>query len=566
MLKATNYQTASSIPKVPMHFPVVKSKLIVCLAAFMIVLQVNAQQWSWGNQSKYPGAGNIQGVTSVDVDQYGNVYAVGNAKDYNFGCGADTGAYEGFLSKFDANGNCLWNQRIKCSGKVNITTVRADYSNHVLICGSYVGTMAVDTTSLPNRTYRPGRFLMKLDSAGHSLWAKYDTLVTYSQWNDMEIDKGDTIYLVGTFSDSLLNYYPPGSRANLEVLVKILKPDGSFKFSADSYNYMDTATYMLGLDIELVPPNHMVCRTIANGYHEMFGGPISGVYARLIPKPVLIYFYNRMFPSYKVLDCPVQDRHHTEGGLTTDSVGRLYVLGYTNDTCTIDTSSFIPATNVQQQAYVTKIAFRDTVMWLRKFEKADSCVGVDISYHGKGRLHMVGTFSDSVAYDGNMVTGSSGRNSFFLDIDTTGKAICLTEEDGIIPAEIATHTGYNYYAGSFQGTVLLSGKTLSTSNTSEILVGKYKSCNQIPTAIDPLKTGTMVVYPNPANGKIRLLSSKPVKTLQICSIDGKSMAVQRVRSGGSDVLINTVQYPPGVYIMSVSTNIAVQRIKVMIQH
>ena len=135
------------------------------------VIQLNSTgnpQWLHA----FSGAGEQQphGVAS---DSSNNVIVAGlYAQSMDLGTGPLTsqGMNDIFLAKFDSAGNTVWAESFGAAGNDIGYAVAVDSANDIWMCGSYSGTVSFGGVTLTSHA-ASDNFVVRLDSAGHVLWA-----------------------------------------------------------------------------------------------------------------------------------------------------------------------------------------------------------------------------------------------------------------------------------------------------------------------------------------------------------------------------------------------------------
>lgn len=151
-------------------------------------------------------------TTSVDIDPSGNVYVAGKFRSsimhFNNGITLNTSEYyDGFLAKYNANGICVWAEKISSIGtnddKEWILTT--DPFGNVY----FAGVFFYDTVFFNNGIYLTNQtmgdvFLAKYNSSGTCLWAERITGSDTDYAYDVSTDDAGNVYVSGgTYSTSL---------------------------------------------------------------------------------------------------------------------------------------------------------------------------------------------------------------------------------------------------------------------------------------------------------------------------------------------------------------------------
>lgn len=168
--------------------------------------------------AKYDVTGQLQWVKTmggdgydkgmdVNIDRHQDVYVVGWYDRFiNIGSQTVTGHEEedGFLMKFDGQGNLIWVNSLAWKFDERIYGVDFDAGNHVYVMGTLDSFLILGTDTLTNRHLnRPTDiFIAKYSLAGSYRWAQ--TLGHY--YNDFCYDfwvkDAGTVYVTGSFQDT----------------------------------------------------------------------------------------------------------------------------------------------------------------------------------------------------------------------------------------------------------------------------------------------------------------------------------------------------------------------------
>jgi hypothetical protein len=165
----------------------------------------NAGVFMWANAMGGPSDDFGQ---ELEVDANGKIYLVGLYRDTidldpNAGVVEyiSKGFDEGFIAKYNAQGDWLWSESIGGTDYDMIEAIHLDQNGNVYFCGN-TGT-SVDFYPGPgevNLTTTGGAydaFIAKYDTAGNYIWAKNTTGTNYENFKDLTTDALDNIYSTG---------------------------------------------------------------------------------------------------------------------------------------------------------------------------------------------------------------------------------------------------------------------------------------------------------------------------------------------------------------------------------
>jgi catechol 2,3-dioxygenase-like lactoylglutathione lyase family enzyme len=152
---------------------------------------------------KYDADWNLDWVTNssggywnvVAVDPDGNCYLTGDftGGSVSFGDTTVTGPdfADGFVAKFDPNGNCLWAQSLPAAGDGVGYAVAVDSSTNVLVSGLLDGEA----------------FVAKFDQNGNNLWLQQAAGTGVggdSRCTGIAADQSGNVYVIGIFSERIM--------------------------------------------------------------------------------------------------------------------------------------------------------------------------------------------------------------------------------------------------------------------------------------------------------------------------------------------------------------------------
>ena len=166
------------------NFPVsvgaFQTSLVGTMDVFVIKFNTNGQRL-WAT---YYGGSNSEGGYGITSDQNNNVFVTGNTNSTNFPVSGGAfqsslgGGIDGFLIKFDPNGNRLWGTYCGGSSKDLGNAVITDNAGNVAIAGYTLSSNFPVSVTAFQTSYAGGAqygdaFIMKFDPNGNQLWGTY---------------------------------------------------------------------------------------------------------------------------------------------------------------------------------------------------------------------------------------------------------------------------------------------------------------------------------------------------------------------------------------------------------
>ncbi len=220
--------------------------------SFIVKLNSNGD-YIWAHQFGNGGVYNNSNIRDLKCDPQGNIITVGGfAGVCDFDPGPSTfimtcssgSISDGFICKWDADGNLLWAKSMGQSGGYNhlllVQGVALDRSNNIITTGYFIGNFDLDPgPGVFNVNGNPFNcFISKLDATGNFVWGKQIAgQPSHDTGNDVAVDMEDNVYIAGSFERNV--DFDPGPGVHIinspyygaAAIVK-LNPAGNFVFAA----------------------------------------------------------------------------------------------------------------------------------------------------------------------------------------------------------------------------------------------------------------------------------------------------------------------------------------------
>ncbi|MGM0649738.1 MAG: SBBP repeat-containing protein, partial [Bacteroidota bacterium] len=395
-------------------------------------------------------------IKSVNTDKDNNIYVTGYfSSTTRFGC-PNTGSCnsgtsltsqygdDGFLAKYDPDGNFLWVEHITSDGSLNAEKARfSTSSNAVYVSGQFSGQatfgeggsqVILNSTGTGNDV-----FIAKYDLNGNLLWVEQGETTDWAYATSMEVDKSDNVYIGGQFKEQITfeTTTLTGAGYTDPVNPYVIKYNGSGNLQwANSY----TSTSNVDVD-----------------------------------------------------------------GLAVDDDQNVYFAGAFNDELTIGTNNLtsVYSNNV---TYMAKLDPSGNVLWSKKTGTRpdsngwSSCKSITVNQNNE--IYAFGMFEEDCDFDGITVTGygNASYNVWFSKWDTDGNLGCIDKAAGghsdYAKEIVADNNDYAYISGdSFRtGTYDCDwgSHTLYPNRTSTVTAKIYmgpstppSSASATPSAVCP---------------------------------------------------------------------------------
>jgi gliding motility-associated-like protein len=188
---------------------------IYILSLFFLIAAsaMEAQSWQWAKEAN-SAADELAWDLSCDTSS-GVIYAGGYFKGnisaaYGASFTVTGGGADGFVAKYDPNGNVLWAFKIGGSGEDEVRTVATDVSGNVYASGYFTGTVDFDpgvaSFNLTSTGMSDG-FLAKYTTSGTLIWAvKFGSTAEDEAWK-VTCDPAGNAYVTGQYNNSAVTFH-----------------------------------------------------------------------------------------------------------------------------------------------------------------------------------------------------------------------------------------------------------------------------------------------------------------------------------------------------------------------
>jgi hypothetical protein len=516
--------------------------LVLIVSTFQLFAQAPSFDWSRGT-----GANTISYAKDVVTDSTGNIYAVGHfvAGSITFGNitlnNSNGGNQDGYVVKYDPNGNALWAKSISSDNQDLVNTIAIDKNNDLIIGGTFYGTILhCGNISLPQKGNGDG-FVVKLDNNGNFIWGKSFLGIGYEYVNDVSVDSLNNVYVSGQFfSDTLSSgnltlisntFFTPQmfvSKISSLGNVQWLKHYGvgNYQSANASYSFNGNNVMIVGHD-----------------EYDIFIANVDSL-------------GNLIWSKTLYGDPQVEMDEATE--IVSDGSGNFYITGYFVST-TINFDS-IPFTGYSgKKGFLFKCNQNGNISWIRALRgNGDSeCSGLNLSPAGK--ILVAGHFTSTHFYPDVTDTLDnqsylSYSDSYICNYDTSGAYNWSELFGSIYHDDILSITSdqQNRFVicGAFTSSFLpFNGTFALNNNTGNEAMFVAKSGQVITTKMNSNNQGAIEYYPNPVNN-ILTIKSVLNSTVQIKNLLGELVYSKSNCENTEQIIMK--DYPIGLYFLTIN--------------
>lgn len=199
---------------------------------------------------------NVSLISSISVDNQGNIYAAGSCArfdaNYNGTIVPATFQYNSYISKYNASGGYQW---VKYVEDITCPTPQvAAYSpDEVYFCSELNGNFTFDNLLVegPQASFMSDFFLTKINTQGQFQWVREiigNGRAYLGHRNFLNLDTQGNIYFVGSFSENITwnSQFESHSNGFRDALLLKYNPQGEVVLAksvgGDSYDRFDSAS------------------------------------------------------------------------------------------------------------------------------------------------------------------------------------------------------------------------------------------------------------------------------------------------------------------------------------
>ncbi len=426
------------MPTTLRHFQRPRSRAFLLGLALLAVLSAMAQPTSW-NWSRAADSGSNELIRDVAVDPAsGDIYAVGTYESAGpFSLAAPAGSSDGFLAKFDANGNLQWSVPIGGTGEDKAYGVAVDPGGRVYVTGYFRSTIsaALASTSLTiNSLGGSDMFLSCFNSNGQLQWIErgggngddvgYSVVTNTSGVFVHGIIRGNTTF--GSSTLSQLNSWNDQMFVARYPLTGgsptwVISGGGDGQELAERMAFDASSVYVTGR----FEGTSFTWRSATGGALSSFSATNNeknGYVARISNTGTVQWT--------RVIDTP-NGPDPEFNSIATDGT-KCYLGGRAPAGTVFPGLTATTASTVQDALYIAALDVSNgNGLWLRTAQGTNSeqTEVFDIATGPAGQIYLSGAYDLNMTWDnGSTHTGSDGRELFVCRMTSTGQLLWLMKE------------------------------------------------------------------------------------------------------------------------------------------
>ncbi|GAA4364086.1 hypothetical protein GCM10023185_33290 [Hymenobacter saemangeumensis] len=418
---------------------------LVLLGAALIPWEAAAQAGSspWARHISATGA-DVDGY-HVATDPAGNVYVAGNfTTTLSLGSTTFTGnGPDGFLAKYDAQGNVLWAYQVGGAGQQNVGAVATDADGNVFVGGQFTSAVSFGALALS----APGTvgYLAKFNAQGQPQWARViGSGSGIAGISAVHADAVGALRIVGAYQQTTtVGPFPltnGGSRSNTE---------NTFLAGCSSTGAVLWATSLTSTE------NLYATDTALDGMGNLlltgtlWGTGTFGTLAVTTVNPSQSAYVAK-FNAQGTLQWVQQAGGtrtfgNSEGrAVAADATGNIYVGGFSTGPTSFGTLSH-PDPNM----YVARMDAQGNFVWVVADAQALYTDCRDLAVHPNGTLYAVGSFRYGMSAPPLALSNSGSSDAFLARYRTRdGQGLALSAGYSGTGADYGAHVAVDSYGNA----------------------------------------------------------------------------------------------------------------------
>lgn len=563
-----------------------KIKKLICAITLIYSFTGIAQQtnWLWVQKGTLMAGNGTADITSITNDEQGNSYLCGwysGTLTLNTFSAPFSGHPDGFIVKYDKDGDIKWIQNFSNAKRDICFSVKADKSGN-----TYLGIVAeglsysIGTYTLTRPDTKIFTIILKMDATGNILWLKA-TNGAESVGSELDVN-GDNVVVTGYFGLNPLSIdnqtiTPIGTKSH--VFIAKFNTNGVLQWLK-----------LDGIDANVEPRDVSV-----NNQGEIF---ISGVFSGTVSVfgtytltgggqfsyVGFLLKYNANGSLMWAKGFYTQNYSSYGNAVTSDENGHVYLVGYFNGSFVSDTYTL--TSNNNYNGFILKFDTNGNTLWAKQ-EGANLFEEItDASLDNAGNLYVCGNYQSPVLTIGNYTLSNDtnyGSNfslytsNFFVAAYTpSGQNIMAKSGGNKFAKDNATclsvdNWGYIHVAGWFTGLNTTIGahtitNAISAEKNRRALFYAKIGGPLVSVEENEIKHQQFKLYPNPAIDflTIDLQTSQnnfANRIYEVILFDNSGKRIREIQMD-SEKQINISDLAPGVYLLQLittGTSVSVQK-------
>jgi hypothetical protein len=404
----------------------------------------------------------------IAIDSSGNVYITGyfsGTAVFGSTTLVSAGRKDTYMAKVDSGGNFLWAKRAGGTGDDSGEGIAVDSSGNAYITGHFRGTAVFGATTLTSAGYSD-IYVAKMDSGGNFLWAKSADGTSDEDGFGIAVDSSGNAYITGYFQVTVVfGATTLTSAGGYDMYMAKVDSGGNFLWAkragGTSVDYgssivVDSSgnTYITG----------SFSRRVVFGATTLTSAGNGNTYVTKVDSEGNFLWAKRAGGTS--LDSGF--------GIALDSNGNAYITGAFSGTAVFGATTLTSAGS--DDIYMAKVDSGGNFLWAKRAGGTSDERGFGIAVDSSGNAYITGYFEGTAVFGATTLTSAGSHDTYMAKVDSEGNFLWAKRAGGTgnnYGRGIAVDSSGNaYVTGSFSGTAVFGGTTLTSAGGSDVFLWK----------------------------------------------------------------------------------------------
>jgi hypothetical protein len=528
--------------------------LLLCFLSDNACTQALSTEWV----KSIPGDAFEQN-SSIAQAPCGDIYTVGFFQGTSFGTLTTVGVEDGFIAKYNQQGQLLWTKQLasSISGRINGITIGSD--NEIYIVGEFRGKFRYNTDSLVSFD-ELDVLIAKIDSSGDFQWATSASGWGYESAYDISLSPNGNLVVTGYYENNLdFDTFSLLANNLRDIFILAMDQQGNplwlETLSGPGVEY--------GRSIATDTSNNIYLTGVFRDYLYPNGTTLSGFgsYDAFLAK----YDAIGQLLWIKGMGGPSADESYY---VNVDNKQDVVIVGWYDRSMQIDT--LLLNGSKEEDGFAAKFAPNGDLIWALPLAGSFDERVYAVDFDANDNIYLLGTLDSLLVIEGDSLTNrhlNRPTDIFIIKLDEDanykwGQTLGHYYNDFCFDLVVQDPTTL-YVVGSYQDTSIFITDTLISQVGYDVFVGKFivdttVSIQQIPSqTVSDL--AQIKLYPNPAvKHKSTLeytLTQETDVTIRIYDLLGQELHQKILKNQAVGIHQASIQLPPaaGIYLVQLET-------------
>ncbi|NTW23583.1 MAG: T9SS type A sorting domain-containing protein [Lentimicrobium sp.] len=356
-------------------------------------------------------------------------------------------ANDGFIAKFDPDGNLTFLKQLWAEGSLTINGLTVDSEDNIIISGEFRNHLILDGMVLCAQNV-DGTYIAKYNSNGILQWAKGYPIGDIVYMALVNADETGNIYFTGemyNWTTRSLNFgtltIPQESNGGGNVLLKFDETGELLWGDVYGTNNHSLRYGSWPVDIETDLSGNVIMWGWCYSNSTFGDITITNPYS----DPIYTHYLAKISPEgavIQVIGLPSKINHVSYGDmLDHDQEGNIYVSAHFRDSLNINGSNFCSQGFVEM--FIAKFSPEFNMEWLKQVHVFQS-LGLALTVRGNDYLTLVGSTITDATFDGFEFIGNGGISGLMLTLGSANVPYVQAKNEIAAKAPILQNQAGNF--------------------------------------------------------------------------------------------------------------------------